>query len=199
MSRYFLSLFIACLTFCVSNSSAAITPSMEEYLLGPVGHLISKNRKFTSNDILVRSREPGSQSRVIKLSEKSGKVLMLTFWRPCPFCIKHLRQLQALQQKMGKDRLEVIAINSAYNEPFDLIANQLKQLGFDDITPVQARDSQVFRDMAGRVSSGKNLRYKVTWIIDPQGNARFLTDFSMNWTGHPDVMALLEALADGHI
>lgn len=168
-------------------------------MAGAVNHLLSRYEGFSSSDIMVRSREPGEQSRVINLSEKRGKVLMLTFWKPCPGCNRHLRQLQELQQEMGKDRLEVIAVNSSYNLPFEVIANALKREGFDDITPIQARDRQLSLAMAKRVIDRHTLDLTITWIIDPEGGARYLSTWTMDWAHIPEVRALLEALADGKI
>lgn len=199
MCRYFLSLFAILLASAVPPLSAAETTSLEDYLVGPVSHFLTPRGDFDSSDILVRTREPGEQSRVIKLSEKRGKVLMLTFWGPCQVCNRHLDQLQALQQKMGKDRLEVIAVNGGYNTPFDSIANALDRLGYTDITPVQARGRQLSHEMANRVAFEQSRGYPLTWIIDPKGEVRFLSDFAMNWSDIPEVMTLLEALADGNI
>lgn len=200
MRRYFLSLTTICLTlFATASNGTEERARLEDYLVGPVRHLFTPYREFTSSDILLRTREPGEQSRVINLSEKRGKVLMVTFWRPCSICNHHLSQLQDLQQEIGKDRLEVVAINAAYGAPFHYIARELERLGFDDITPFQARDRQLYRDMFRRIAHDRNGEFLITWIIDQHGEARFQTDFTMSWIRHHEVMAVLEALLDGEI
>ena len=45
----------------------------------------------------------------VELSEMKGKVVVSTFW--CPPCLKEMQVLEGIQRQLGKDKLEVVAIN----------------------------------------------------------------------------------------
>ncbi|PHS13156.1 MAG: thioredoxin family protein [Kangiella sp.] len=48
----------------------------------------------------------------IELSEMKGKVVVATFWATwCPPCLKEMEVLENIQRQVGKDKLEVVAIN----------------------------------------------------------------------------------------
>src|SRR3954468_6422194 len=49
---------------------------------------------------------------VVALSEHRGKVVVLSFWASwCGYCLKELPVLEKVQRVLGKDRIEVIAVN----------------------------------------------------------------------------------------
>jgi thiol-disulfide isomerase/thioredoxin len=51
--------------------------------------------------------------QAIKLAPQHGKVVVLTFWATwCGYCLKELPVLENLQRRLGKDRIEVVAINT---------------------------------------------------------------------------------------
>src|SRR5689334_6447608 len=46
------------------------------------------------------------------LAEHRGKVVVLSFWASwCGYCLKELPVLEKIQRTLGKDRIEVVAIN----------------------------------------------------------------------------------------
>lgn len=48
----------------------------------------------------------------ISLERHRGKVVIVTFWATwCPYCLKELPVLENIQNRAGKDRIEVIAVN----------------------------------------------------------------------------------------
>lgn len=48
----------------------------------------------------------------ISLESHRGKVVIVTFWATwCPYCLKELPILENIQNRAGKDRIEVIAVN----------------------------------------------------------------------------------------
>lgn len=48
----------------------------------------------------------------ISLGNHRGKVVIVTFWATwCPYCLKELPILENIQNRVGKDKIEVIAVN----------------------------------------------------------------------------------------
>lgn len=199
MRRHFLSLLTVGIALFAVVPTSAKAPTLNDYMVGEVSDFAVPAGNFTSRDIMVRAREPGEQSRVTNLSEKQGKVLLVTFWQPCGICNAHLSQLQELQQKMGKDRLEVIAVYEDHSSPFESAANALKRLGYDDITPHQALSGQLSNEMSLWTRYEIKQDYPRTWIIDPQGDIRLMAKSAVSWTQTPEIMRLIEALANGDV
>ena len=49
----------------------------------------------------------------ILLSNYAGKAVIVTFWATwCPYCVKELPILQNVQDRVGKDQMAVIAVNT---------------------------------------------------------------------------------------
>lgn len=49
----------------------------------------------------------------VRISEQRGKVVVLTFWASwCGYCLKELPILENLQRRVGKESIEVVAINT---------------------------------------------------------------------------------------
>jgi len=61
---------------------------------------------------------PNMDGDKVLVSGFAGKAVVLTFWATwCPYCLKELPVLENVQLKAGKDRLQVIAVNT---EPHDV-------------------------------------------------------------------------------
>ena len=55
----------------------------------------------------------------VLLTNYAGKAVVLTFWATwCPYCIKELPILQRVQDRAGKDRIQVIAVNIEDHDVF---------------------------------------------------------------------------------
>ncbi len=200
MFRQFMLLSTLCLPIFWAASGAAKTPSIDDYRVGVVRYFFEPMGNFNSGDMLVRMAEPGERSRVANLSEKRGKVLMLTFWnRTCQLCRRNVRKLHALQEKLGKDKLEVIAVHGAFDKPFARVETEAEQFKVTDLTIVQARGRQLWQEMQNRIQFELSSNYPPTWIIDTKGDVRFLSDLAMDWANTPEVVALVEALARGEV
>ncbi|HMM65306.1 MAG TPA: TlpA disulfide reductase family protein [Dokdonella sp.] len=49
----------------------------------------------------------------VRISDQRGKVVVLTFWASwCGYCLKELPILENLQRRVGKENIEVVAINT---------------------------------------------------------------------------------------
>ena len=52
----------------------------------------------------------------VRIADYHGKVVVLTFWATwCGYCLKELPILENLQRRLGKARIEVVAINTDKN------------------------------------------------------------------------------------
>ena len=55
----------------------------------------------------------------VQVPDFAGKVVVVTFWATwCPYCLKEMPVLENIQNKVGKDRIEVIALNTENRETF---------------------------------------------------------------------------------
>ena len=62
----------------------------------------------------------------VLVSAFTGKVLVITFWATwCPYCLKELPVLHNIQNKVGRDRLQVIAVNTEDREVFQRAARMM--------------------------------------------------------------------------
>lgn len=200
MPRHLLSLLAVGFALFATATTSATVPTIDDYRVGVVRYFFKPMGDFNSSDMLVRMAEPGERSKVVDLSHKRGKVLMLTFWnRTCQLCRRNLKRLNELQQKVGKDKLEIIAANGSINKPFARIERAFERLRLSELTMVQPRGIQIWQEMQNRIAYELSRGYPPTWIIDPQGEIRFLSDVAMDWANAPEVVALVEALANGDV
>jgi thiol-disulfide isomerase/thioredoxin len=67
----------------------------------------------------------------VVLSAHRGKVVVLSFWASwCPYCLKELPILEKIQRVLGKDRIEIIAVNIDRNRS-DFLAMRRKLRNFE--------------------------------------------------------------------
>jgi len=78
----------------------------------------------------------------VRVSDHRGKVVVVTFWASwCGYCLKEMPILEGLQRAVGRDRMEVVAIN--LKEPprtYRSIMRQLKGVG---LTMTHDRDGSI--------------------------------------------------------
>jgi cytochrome c biogenesis protein CcmG, thiol:disulfide interchange protein DsbE len=98
----------------------------------------------------------------VSLSEFGGKVRLVTFWASwCPSCRKEIPALINLQERYGKQGLQVLAIN---NDPKDVLQRDVyvRKMGFN--FPSLVTDGRV-GDEYGRVN-----KIPTTFVIGRKGN-----------------------------
>lgn len=78
----------------------------------------------------------------VRLSDHRGKVVVVTFWASwCGYCLKEMPILEGLQRAVGRDRMEVVAVN--LKEPprtYRAILRQLKGVG---LTMTHDKDGRI--------------------------------------------------------
>jgi len=68
-----------------------------------------------------------SGDRVL-LANYSGKAVIVTFWATwCPYCMKEMPVLENIQNKAGKDRIAVIAVNTEDRDVFRRVTRILNK------------------------------------------------------------------------
>ena len=84
-----------------------------------------------------------AQGEKVSLEDKRGKVVVVSFWASwCKPCLKELPYLEAIQQHVGKERLEIIGVNFKEDrQTFNKIKRQWKD-----------RQITITYDSGGRIS-----------------------------------------------
>jgi thiol-disulfide isomerase/thioredoxin len=78
------------------------------------------------------------ERKAVSLKDYAGKAIVISFWATwCDYCLKELPILNNIQKLAGKDRLQVIAVNTESREVFRDAAKVLKTL---DILLTHDRD-----------------------------------------------------------
>ena len=65
----------------------------------------------------------------VLLSAFSGKVVVVSFWATwCPYCLKEIPVLEGIQKTVGKQHLQVIAVNTEPRDVFRKVERTLRSL-----------------------------------------------------------------------
>ena len=79
----------------------------------------------------------------VRVSDYRGKVVVLTFWASwCGYCLKELPILENVQRKLGRDRIEIVAINSD-KERSDYLAMRRRMRDFTMTMTEDRRDRSI--------------------------------------------------------
>ena len=74
-----------------------------------------------------------------------GKVLVVTFWASwCGPCMKELPMLESLQRLAGKDKLQVVAVNTEDRDVFRKIARKLEKFALTVVHDDGKRGSEAY-------------------------------------------------------
>lgn len=69
------------------------------------------------------------EGKAVRLSDYRGKAVVLSFWATwCPYCLKELPILHNIQNKVGKDKIQVIAVNTETRDVFRKVSKALAGL-----------------------------------------------------------------------
>ena len=120
----------------------------------------------------------------VKLSGSRGKWTMVHFWASwCGPCRKEMPTLQSMMGKIPKDRLNLLLVNTAEgdDEVFTFMASVAP-----DLTTLMDRDGKVTERWQPRGLPS-------TFLIDPQGNLRYLALGGRTWDS-PPYLTFIESL-----
>jgi peroxiredoxin len=66
---------------------------------------------------------------LVRLNTYRGKAVVISYWATwCPYCLKELPILSNIQRVVGKDRMQVIAINTESRDVFRKVTRALQPL-----------------------------------------------------------------------
>jgi thiol-disulfide isomerase/thioredoxin len=82
------------------------------------------------------------QGQEVRISDHRGKVVVVTFWASwCGYCLKEMPVLEGLQRAVGRERMEVVAVNlKEHPRTYRAILRQLKDVG---LTMTHDRDGAI--------------------------------------------------------
>jgi peroxiredoxin len=122
----------------------------------------------------------------ISLSDYRGKVVLLNFWATwCPPCVREMPSMERLQERIGKDKFNVIALNQM-EEPDDVFAFT----GQLELEPT----FDILFDSESKVSQAYAVRgLPTTYLIDKKGNIRYRAVGGRDFD-HAEVLKIIKKL-----
>lgn len=121
-----------------------------------------------------------------KLSDYKGKVVLLNFWATwCPPCVREMPSMERLQQQIGEDDFNVVAINQM--EDVDQVFAFTGQLPVDPTF-------EILFDEDSKVSQSYAVRgLPTTYLVDKQGKIRYRAVGGREFN-HPEVVKIINQL-----
>jgi len=167
------------------SGEALATRNDAEIFDGTVNSIRWLKRPIAVNHVQIRN----AQEKQVGLSRFNGKIILLNMWATwCPPCIKELPALDRLQQRLGKDDFEIVAVS---------LDDDIKLAGeifFDTL---------IIKSMTLYIESAENLGrdfpvdvVPVSFLIDRRGQAVGVIRGYVDWdSAETDVV--IKRLIDG--
>ncbi|UUP17146.1 thiol:disulfide interchange protein TlpA [Nitratireductor thuwali] len=147
----------------VGAATLAKVAAIDPYITGEVAAMLPADPPRPLTDLAFN----GPDGQPLTVADFSGKTLLINLWATwCTPCREEMPALDALQQKLGSDAFEVVAVN------VDL-GDDAKPKRFLEETNITAlahyRDNKmkIFNDLKSR---GLALGLPVTLLLDGEGN-----------------------------
>lgn len=125
-----------------------------------------------------------ADGKVLTLDDFEGKLILLNFWATwCPPCVREMPNIDALQEELGGDNFEVIAVSLDYNPleaiPRFLSRNELPNLNI------------YYESATGFYDSFEPTSLPQTYLISPEGKIIGEMAGPAIWDS-PEAIALIE-------
>jgi len=131
----------------------------------------------------------GPDGKPMTLADRGGKTLLINLWATwCAPCRAEMPALDALQEQMGGDRFEVVAVNvdtGGDEKP----KNFLSEIGVDNLSYYREPTLDLFNDLKKR---GLALGLPVTLLVDADGCLLANMNGPAEWSS-ADAKRLIEA------
>jgi thiol-disulfide isomerase/thioredoxin len=124
-----------------------------------------------------------------RLSQWRGRTVLLNLWATwCVPCRKEMPALNALEEKLGGARFEVVAVNIDTRDP-DKSRVWLRDAGVDRLAYYADSSGRIFQDLK---AIGRAIGMPTTLLIDPSGCEIGTIAGPAEWAS-PDGVALISA------
>jgi thiol-disulfide isomerase/thioredoxin len=120
-----------------------------------------------------------------RLGDYRGKVVLLNFWATwCPPCRAEMPSIWRLNQRLGHQRFQVIAVNTG--ESRDVIRAFLPETMQRDFVVLMDRNAEL-------LERWRIVAYPTSYIIDRAGNIRYRLYGALQWDA-PETIEKIRAL-----
>lgn len=183
----------ALLTFLAAGLLAACSESdnqpssLDNYLVGEMASLTIPEAPQMLSEHIIMS-ENGEPK---KLSAMAGKVMLVNLWAPwCAPCRAEMKELAHLQEQLGDDTFEVVAIN-VNRGGIPEARETLAEWGVDGLPLYAEPTMKIAFDLADGA-------LPTSFVVDKTGQVRALFLGPLAWD-KPESVALFTALKEGAI
>lgn len=189
-------LVILAILLSAIGASSASAADLAPFLTGELRHATHVTENNSVYHIEVLAAGANERRAVTKLASKKGAVLLVTFWsRSCERCRITMRRLLDVQERMGKHRVEAIAINMDENLPFAVVRQELVRRDMQALAPYQDFGRRAALNFfSGPARNTVLYPDPSTIVVDRGGTVRLVANGLTDWTA-PEAKALLEELA----
>lgn len=185
MKQYLTAATLALSLVACSAEGPSETSSIESYLVGEMAALTVPADKQMLSDHIIMS-ENGEPK---KLSDMAGKVMLINLWAPwCAPCRAEMKELAHLQEQLGDDDFEVVAINVNRGGIFEA-KDTLNEWGVEGLPLYAEPTMKIAFDLAEGA-------LPTSFVVDKSGEVRALFLGPLAWD-KPESVALFQALKDG--
>ena len=152
---------------------------------GELAAFAAAERGLAVPDLAFRDANAGERH----LSQWRGRTVLLNLWATwCVPCRKEIPALDALQQRLGGTRFEVVAVNIDTRDPEKPRA-WLRDTGVDKLAYYADSSARIFQDLK---AIGRAIGMPTTLLIDPSGCEIGTIAGPAEWAS-PDGVALISA------
>ena len=143
------------------------------------------DRGLTVPDLAFHDANAGER----RLLQWRGRTVLLNLWATwCVPCRKEMPALNALEQRLGGARFEVVAVNIDTRDP-EKPRTWLRDAGVDKLAYYADSSAKVFQDLK---AAGRAIGMPTTLLVDPSGCEIGTIAGPAEWAS-PDGIALISA------
>jgi|GEM_PF-1943702 len=193
MKRLITAVAAAIVVFSLSQAALADTKPIEAYLVGEMKGLSIFHRDLDLSGYKLVTGVDDDQKVIEKLETKHGKAMLMVFWvRACLPCTKYLKELDAVQNELGDDHFEVIAVDLE-GHSLAMTARELERLGLTSLAPYGDYTPSIVQELDANPGFGFHGRQPKTLVVDQAGKVRAYSNVMRDWLSD-DGRALIDAL-----
>ncbi len=186
----------AMVALTLPQAAFADTKPIESYLVGEMKGLSIFHRDLDLSDYKLVTGVDDRQKVIEKLETKHGKAMLMVFWvRACLPCTKYLKELDAVQQTLGDDTFEVVAVDLE-GHSLAMTAQELDRLGLTSLAPYGDYTPSIVQELEANPGFGFHGREPKTLLVDTSGKVRAYSNVMRDWLSD-DGKALIDALKKG--